>query len=93
MSKEKQIEEMAMAICVDRKVAYVDDCNECHVHGDCLYQSIAKGLYNAGYRKQSEVVKAIADFMYDGEIEGLAISMGGAFLTKNEFIDKFAERR
>ncbi len=56
------------------------------------------GVYSEGVEedcvafegKPSEVVKEIADFVWDGEIEGLAISMGGIFLTKSEFIDKFA---
>jgi hypothetical protein len=91
MSKEKQIEEMAKVICGNNR-----DCKTC-VHNSSIKECgcifYANRLYEQGYRKQSEVVKAIADFMYDGEIEGLAISMGGAFLTKNEFIDKFAERR
>ena len=52
MSNEKQIEEMALAICKSRGVAYVDDCRKCRQHGDCLYQDIARGLYKAGYRKQ-----------------------------------------
>lgn len=90
MDKEKQIEEMARVMC-----GYygTEKCYDCRYCCDCHIKQEANRLYNAGYRKQSEVVKAIADFMYDGEIEGLAISMGGAFLTKNEFIDKFAERR
>ena len=55
MSKEKQIEEMALDICKSRLVAEDGDaCRKCRQHNNCLYQEIAYGLYNAGYRKQSE---------------------------------------
>ena len=55
MTKEKQIEEMALAICEGRNVADVDNCRKCwQYENGCLYQEIAYGLYNAGYRKQSE---------------------------------------
>jgi hypothetical protein len=58
MSKEKQIEEMALDICKSRLVAEDGDaCRKCRQHNNCLYQEIAYGLYNAGYRKQSEVDK------------------------------------
>lgn len=52
MNEQKQIEEMALAICKSRGVANVNDCRECRCHEDCLYQEIANGLYKAGYRKQ-----------------------------------------
>ena len=55
MSKEMQIEEMALDICKSRLVAEDGDaCRKCRQHNNCLYQEIAYGLYNAGYRKQSE---------------------------------------
>lgn len=54
MDEKKQIEEMALAICKSRGVAYVDDCEKCRMHEDCLYQEIACGLYRADYRKQIE---------------------------------------
>lgn len=50
----KQIEEMAFDICVARKAQYADGCRVCSQHENCLYQDIAYGLFNAGYRKQSE---------------------------------------
>lgn len=50
----EKIYEMALDLCVSRGVAYVDDCRKCCVHEGCLYQSMARGLYKAGYRKQSE---------------------------------------
>ena len=56
MSEENQIiEEMALAICKSRLVADDGDvCRTCKMHETCLYEDIAYGLYNAGYRKQSE---------------------------------------
>lgn len=53
MKDEKQIvEEIALAICESRGVAQVDNCRKCINHGDCLYQDIALGVYQADYRKQ-----------------------------------------
>ena len=52
-------------------------------------QNTAEKMTAKGYRKQSEVVKEIADCLYDCEIEGIAISVGGKLLTKKEFIEKF----
>ena len=53
MSKEKQIEEMARIICRDYNggICATDGfvCNY-----NCEWTQIAKHLYNAGYRKQSE---------------------------------------
>ena len=55
MSKEKQIDEMALSICKSRMVADEDDvCRKCNYHENCLYEDIACGLYKAGYRKQSK---------------------------------------
>ena len=53
MSREKQIEEMARTIGRNRMACDRDDCKKCSSHEKCLYQDIACGLYNAGYRKQS----------------------------------------
>ena len=92
MSKEKQIDEIAKLICTYPQCIHYNSIGEC-ANAECKTVDIAENLYKQGYRKQSEVVKAIADFMYDGEVEGLAISMGGVFLTKNEFINKFAARK
>jgi len=50
MSREKQIEEMAEII------AKADDT--------CRAKTIAEALYNAGYRKQSEVVKEFVEKLY-----------------------------
>ena len=51
MSKEKQIEEMAEIICQN---------TECDTTWNEVYGS-ANALYNAGYRKASEVAKEVLD--------------------------------
>ena len=63
MSRDKQIEEMAKILCTDY------DMGKCMVDGfDCLEGHCSKrerieALYNAGYRKSSEVaLEAIEDF-------------------------------
>lgn len=67
----EQIMEMALDICKSRGVACVDDCEKCRMHEDCLYQEIAKGAYNAGYRKQSEWI-SVEDRLPDKGQEVLA---------------------
>ena len=50
MSKEKQIEEMAKVIDDIAHNAYIENYDDAVADSD----KIAKALYNAGYRKQSE---------------------------------------
>lgn len=56
MSKEKQIEEMARITCqmycrqYEKRCAGVEECNY-----KCLHFQRCEALYNAGYRKHSEV--------------------------------------
>ena len=50
MSKEKQIEEMAKVIDDMEEISYIESYDEVFVNTN----EIAKHLYNAGYRKQSE---------------------------------------
>ena len=50
MSEEKQIEEMARALCGERE----HTCEECDSCNNCEFWIEATVLYNAGYRKQSE---------------------------------------
>ena len=53
MSKEKQIEEMALVIASGKGNNSCKNCEECVCHDiDCIYKNIADILYNAGYRKQ-----------------------------------------
>lgn len=66
MSKEKQmIEEIALAICESRGVKEVDSCLKCGRHADCLYQEIACAVYNADYRRQSEVINDFVKRLLD----------------------------
>ncbi len=65
MSKEKQIEEMAKAI-----------CSACAIRENCKLEDVCRAtlqeseaLYNAGYRKQSEVAREIFE-----EIENLSVN-------------------
>ena len=58
MDKEKQIEEMAKTMC------NCYDSGNCKMHGHlcdlkCISGFNALGLYNAGYRKASEVAREI----------------------------------
>ena len=54
MSKEKQIEEMAKAVChLDRT------CEECMTSFECKAMMYAKRFYDAGYRKSSEAAREI----------------------------------
>ena len=49
MSKEKQIEEMARAMCCFSEELACSDCSNY-----CFFKDYAERVYNAGYRKQSE---------------------------------------
>lgn len=55
MTENELIQEMAKAICKSRGITDVDDCEKCwrcdNIDSCCLYQEIANGLYNKGYRK------------------------------------------
>lgn len=60
MSRDKQIEEMARTMC------NCYDSSYCKMHGNscdlkCISGFNALGLYNAGYRKASEVAREIDD--------------------------------
>ena len=58
MSRDKQIEEMAKVICLSYGKGV---CRQCHDYEDCQVTSEAERLYNAGYRKASEVEKLEQD--------------------------------
>ena len=56
MNREKQIEEMTKGLCdIDCKGM---KCGVCDSYG-CEYRMQAEALYNAGYRKASEVAMEI----------------------------------
>ena len=69
MTPEKQIEEMARTMCGGAN----DDCIECNTHcGICEFWTEASILYNAGYRKATDVAREILEKIHlklDEEIE------------------------
>lgn len=85
MDKQKQILEMAKDIC---RVKHI--CNDvCNPTDSCMALKHAERAYEEGYRKQSDIIKEIADFIWDGEIDGLNIEMNGRYFGKNDFIKEF----
>ena len=86
MSKEKQIEEMAKVI-EEASCGYgVDGCHRCEFDGkedfSCAETRIAKALYNAGYRKQSEWISVDERLPEVGEsVLGYAESMEECFVV------------
>ena len=71
MSKEKQIEEMAKISCNTNNTEIKWECAECPFNMVCDIQISCEALYNAGYRKQSEVVrcKDCEHFYQDGTLK------------------------
>lgn len=85
MDKQQQVLEMAKDICRVKL-----NCNDvCNPISACDALKYAERAVEAGYIKRTELVKEIADFIYDGEIEGLNIEMNGRYLGKNDFIKEF----
>lgn len=82
MSKEKQIEEISKVIDKSPWKLY-QDFTGCHINSS----EIAEYLYNADYRKQSEVVKEIfreiENYMIDSTFCGMPV--------KSMLSSKFAE--
>ena len=72
MNREKQIEEIAKILLIDCEGA----CTDCEYYGRyggslCIPMRLANELYNAGYRKQSEVelrVETTTDDFKDLEV-------------------------
>jgi hypothetical protein len=71
--RDKQIEEMGEYIAefAYSKCSIATSCDGCKWHGntnkkaDCLDYLIAENLYNAGYRKKSEVAREIFEEIED----------------------------
>ncbi len=63
MSRDKQIEEMAKVIGDADQRCYEMDCDDCPLNtmelGLCKDKFLATDIYNAGYRKASEVAMEI----------------------------------
>ncbi len=55
MNKEKEIKEIATLMCR----VYDGSCDECGFSPWCCIYDDARNMYNAGYRKQSDVAKQI----------------------------------
>ena len=65
MNRDKQIEEMAETMCA---FYGTEMCYECRYCCDCHINKEAERIYNAGYRKASELAKEIFE-----EIEKLIV--------------------
>lgn len=86
MEKQQKILQMTKDIC---RVQHI--CNDvCKPISACDALRYAERAVEAGYCKRDDLVKEIADFIYDGEIEGLNIEMNGRYLGKADFIREFA---
>ena len=70
MTKQKQIEEMARAMC--NRSIYEDTCvidkNPCY-YSNCSWKTQAEALYNAGYRKVPDGAVIIPAEERDGEMK------------------------
>lgn len=61
--KDKQIEDMAKIICLP--TANKGNCEKCGFKKHCSKFDDATDLYNAGYRKASDVAREIIEFIED----------------------------
>ena len=60
MNRERQFYEMAVKICECMPALVCDNYENCK---DCLNKEMAKYLYNAGYRKASDVAREIIAYL------------------------------
>ena len=87
--RAKQIEEMAIGFCEYGKARGHKKCDDCDWGGECGVTEYARALYDAGYRKQSEVAENIIAMLkaakpvvkthfeaYDDLIENIAAEYG-----------------
>ena len=90
--KQKQIEEMAYSVCKMGEISdYITDCSKCGYNDerDCKVLKFAQKFYAAGYRKQSDTAREIAEMLkaakavvkvhfeaYDELIENIAAQYG-----------------
>ena len=63
MNRDKQIEEMAKIICTP--TAKKGNCDKCGFKRHCSKFDDATDLYNAGYRKASEVASEVIDEIFE----------------------------
>ena len=70
LNKDKQIEKMAKVIGDADQRCYEMDCDDCPLHdtelGLCKEKFNATELYNAGYRKASDVAREIFEEIEEG---------------------------
>lgn len=68
MTKQEQIEEMAVIGCVRNPQAHTaEECAKCDFkQGQCNAYRHAEALYNAGYRKTPDDIKELIDVLYEG---------------------------
>lgn len=89
MSRDKQIEEIAKKL----YEANGDSYDTSYQH-DC--EILAEVIYNAGYRKASQVVmemiENLANDIWEGELDTLNISVGKRFYNKQEFIAELKKK-
>ena len=87
MRKDKQIEEMAKILASDCGDCSKCDCYHKEIDGtDACYFKYAEMIYNAGYRKASEVAREIFE-----EIEDLDIQLNNGDLDIKYFGYAIAE--
>ena len=81
-TREEQIEEMAKVMCEEYDT---DICkHECPMATDCANTLIAKRLYDAGYRKQSDIAREILKYLYE--------KMGNVAISDIELVLYLAEQ-
>ena len=89
MSKEKQIEEMAFILdgCCNN---LPDSWCETYACSTCK----AEQIYNAGYRKQSDVIDEFAKVLKEKmkDLSRMEYNFVPYFLVSKSFIDKIAEQ-
>ena len=75
-NEQERIEEMAKEMC-EEYGTYICK-NECPIATDCANRLIAKRLIATGYRKQSDTVKEILQYLYK--------KMGNVSLSDTELV-------
>jgi hypothetical protein len=88
-NQDKQIEEMAQAVCeLYKEFGSCEACDaELDIDGEpCIHECFAKAFYNAGYRKASDVAREIFD-----EVGELINEYLDGRSYRHEFLTKIAE--
>ena len=91
MSSDKHIEEMYK----DVYEAINHNCVIDVIHGGYIgvnTEGLTRELYDDGYRKASDVVEEIADFIWDKDIAGTLLPINGRYLSKQDFIAELKKK-